>query len=297
MKKSAYLNMPSSDKLDTTDTVSQNFFHFRLLHFPMANPQPKKSVIDALSSAFDFEDVEEQLVFMSHTKCTNGVFEKQIKKAITEKKFSKLEDKYAEYIRNAKTVTNEMINNLCSLSRIYAMPSAVLEKLYAAKRYTYYVIAKAQQEGYFALEEDKKDILMPTYRTIFMSGEESYPNTKAKMVKNQAFVSLMRDQEEYVDAQPHSRLLFAYAPQTACCLDDLFNNYLDKFITEYLSKSVGFYDRGAAVRFIELLRSNRSVAASDEVYNNNYPKLVDSTLKSNYTKCHNNAKNQEGHKK
>ena len=50
MKKSAYLKRPSSAMLMTTDTVSQNFCQERLLHLPMARPQPQNIRMDATIS-------------------------------------------------------------------------------------------------------------------------------------------------------------------------------------------------------------------------------------------------------
>ena len=130
-----------------------------------------------------------------------------------------------------------------------------------------------------------------------MSDEGAFKYTKSKMAENEIFISMMRDKQIYVDTPLHTRKLFAYALQTVHCLQDLFDNYAKEFITEYLSDSKGFYDRDAAVCFIELLRRNSAVAASDIVYENNYSKLEDSALKSNYTKCHNSAKNFEALKK
>ena len=278
------------------DSDARRAFFFALdfdkIQYYRISAQRKKDIIEKMSPAFDFDNLADQLAFMSHTKCTNSSFEKQIKKAIADKEFAALEDEYAEYIRKAKKVTNEMINNLCA-GRKYAMPSHILEKLYAAKKYTYYVSAKTQEEKCFTLEEDKIEVLMPTYKYIFLSGEESFQYTRPKMAENQDFISLMRDQKYYIETSPYNRKLFAYAPQTVHCLQDLFDNYAKEFIIEYLSECEGFYDREAAVRFVELIRQNSAVAASDSVYKNNYHRLVDSILKSNYTKCHNNAKHLE----
>lgn len=282
------------------DSDAKRAFFFALdfdkIQYYRISAQRKKNIIDKMSPAFDFDDVADQLAFMAHTKCTNGSFEKQIKKAIVEEAFAALEEEYAKYVRKAKKVTNEMIINLCA-GRIYAMPPHILEKIYAAKKYTYYVSAKTQEEKCFIFEEDKIEVLMPIYKYIFLSGENSFQHTRPKMAENQEFVSCMRDQKCYIETSPYNRKLFAYAPQTVHCLQDLFDNYAKEFIIEYLSESSGFYDRDAAVRFVELIRKNSAVAASDSVYENNYTKLIDSVLKSNYTKCHNSAKSLEALKK
>lgn len=282
------------------DSDAKRAFFFALdfdkIQYYRISAQRKKNIIDNMSSAFDFDDVADQLAFMAHTKCTNSSFEKQIKKAIAEKEFAALEERYAKYVRKAKKVTNEMINNLCA-GHIYAMPRHILEKLYAAKKYTYYVASRTQEYKKFIIEEEKLDTLMPIYEAIFLSKEGDYRYTKPKMAENPEWVSMMRDKQYYVEASPHTRRLFAYTAQTAHCLQDLFDNYVKEFIVEYLSESGGFYDRDAAVRFVELMRQNSAVAASDRVYENNYTKLVDSALKSNYTKCHNRAKSIETLKK
>lgn len=273
--------------------VKRAFFFaldFDKIQYYRISAQRKKDIIDNMWPAFDFDDIEDQLAFMAHTKCTNGLFEKQIKKAISDETFDACEDDYAQYVRIAKQVTYDMINNLCSLKHIHAMPEHVLEKLYAAKKYTYYVASRTQTNKQFTIEEDKLDTLCPIYETIFLSDEGSYKYTKPQMAKNPELVSMMLSKKHYVEASPHTRKLFAYTKQTVHCLQDLFDNYTAEFVIEYLTESEGFCDRDAAVRFVELLRSNSVIAASDSVYKNNYHRLVDSTLKSNYTKCHNNAK-------
>lgn len=283
------------------DSDAKRAFFFALdfdkVQYYRISAQRKKNIIDNMAPAFDFDDVSDQLAFMAHTKCTNSTFEKQIKKAISDDTFAAHEDDYVQYVRIAKQVTHDMIANLCALKFIHAMPEHILEKLFAAKKYTYYVASRTQEQEQFTIEEDKLDTLLPVYETIFLSNEENYKYTKPKMAQNREWISMMRDKKHYVEASLHTRMLFAYAPQTDHCLQDLFDNYAKEFIIEYLSKSNGFYDRDAAVRFIELLRKNSEVAASHSVYENNYPKLVDSVLKSNYTKCHNNAKNFEALKK
>ena len=284
--------------IEDSDAKRAFFFSLDLdkVQYYRISAQRKKNIVDNMPPAFDFDDVAEQLAFMAHTKCTNSSFEKQIKKAIAENEFAALEERYSKYVRKAKKVTNDMINNLCA-GRIYAMPPHILEKLYAAKKYTYYFVSKTLEEKRFTIEEDKIDVLMPVYEDVFMSDEGAFKYTKSKMAENEIFISMMRDKQIYVDTPLHTRKLFAYALQTVHCLQDLFDNYAKEFITEYLSDSKGFYDRDAAVCFIELLRRNSAVAASDIVYENNYSKLEDSALKSNYTKCHNSAKNFEALKK
>lgn len=276
------------------DADERRTFFFALdfdkIQYYRISAQRKKDILEKMSPAFDFEDLADQVSFMSHTKCTNSLFEKHIKKAIADKEFAALEEEYAKYVRKAKKVTNEMINNLCA-GRKYAMPPHILDKLFVAKKYTYYVCAKTQEEKVFTLENDKIEVLMPTYKYIFLSGEDSFQYTRPQMAKNQDFVSLMGDQKHYVETPPYTRKLFAYAPQTVHCLQDLFDNYTKEFIIEYLSECEGFHDREAAALFVELLRKNSIVAASDSVYDNNYHRLVDSVLKSNFTRCHNNAKN------
>lgn len=273
--------------------VKRDFFlalDFDRIQFYRISAQRKKSVVDGMSSAFDFNSIADQLLFMAHTKCSNGIFEKQIKKAITDKKFTDLEEQYAEYVRKAKRITNDTISNLCALSHIYAMPLHILAKLYAAKKYHYYVASKTRHEKQFIFEKDKLDVLMPIYKSIFLSPENSYQYTKSKMAENQDFVSCLCDQKCYIETPPYTRKLFACALQTCHCLQDLFDNYTAEFVIDYLSISGGFSDSDAATLFVALLRKNTIVAASDSVYENNYSRLIDSALKSNYTKCHNSAK-------
>ena len=283
------------------DPAIRKAFFFALdfdrIQYYRISEQRKKVILDNMSTALNFEDVADQLAFMAHTKCTNSIFEKQIRKAISDGSFAAHEADYAQYVGTAKKITYESINNLCALEKIYPMPDAVLEKLYAAKKYTYYVVSKTNAYKQFIIEDEKLEVLLPAYETIFLSREDAYPQSKSRMAENPELVSIMRDKMHYVGAPLHTRRLFANTLQTVHCLEDLFENYAEEFIIEYLSESGGFYDRDAAVRFIELLRQNPAVAASERVYENNYSRLLDSALKSNYTRYHHVAKQQEELKK
>lgn len=251
----------------------------------------KRKIIDAISSSFDFNDVSEQLIFMKQTKCTNGDFEKNIKKAITLNQFEKQKETYAEYIRTAKQVNNEMINTLCSLGTIYEMPYHILEKLFASKKYTYYISSKTLKNGKFIFEKHRLEFLENAYNQIFLSSEDSYTNTKKLMCMNENFISYVVDKRLYVGTPVHTRKQFAYCQQTVHCLEDLFENYENAFIIEYLGKSKGFANKDSAVCFVDKIKENKIVAASDVVYINNHEKLVDSALKGTLTRFHNIAKN------
>ena len=170
------------------------------------------------------------------------------------------------------------------------MPINVLEKLYSTKKFTYYVSSKTQHYGRFVFERHRLDCLDNAYEQIFLSEEGSYSNTKRKMSENKEFVSYMRDKQAYVGATEHNRRLFANCQQTKHALKDLFENYNNKFIIEYLEISQGFFDEEAASYFVEKIKENTTVAAAESVYNNNHERLINSWLKSNFTRYHNKAK-------
>ena len=273
--------------------VKQKFFmelNFDKIQYYRIAAYRKNHIIDLMNDVFNFEDISEQITYMTQTKCSNNTFEKNIKKAISEKKFDKHEEKYADYVRVAKQINNEMVNNLCALKSIYKMPVNVLEKLYSSKKYTYYVSSKTQYYGRFIFERHRLDCLDNAYEQIFLSEEGSYSNTKRKMSENREFVSYMRDKQAYVGATEHNRRLFANCQQTKHALKDLFENYNNKFIIEYLEISQGFFDEEAASYFVEKIKENTTVAAAESVYNNNHERLINSWLKSNFTRYHNKAK-------
>ena len=250
----------------------------------------KKHIIEKMSVAFDFEDISEQITYMTITKTTNGEFEKNVKKAIAEKMFDDYQEKYAEYVRVVKQANYETINNLCALNKIYKMPRHILDKLFAAKKFTYYVASKTQLENEFVFESENLELLETPYEQIFLSGEDSYKFTKEKMSKNEEFVLFMHNKRLYVDTPVHNRKLFANCLQSLHCLQNLFENYECEFIVEYLRTIGGFEDKDAAMYFIEKIKESPVIAADDTMYNNNHNKLIDSSLKGILTRFHNVAK-------
>ena len=71
---------------------------------------------------------------------------------------------------------------------------------------------------------------------------------------------------------------------------DLFENYEDDFIITYLSQNLGFKDRKAALRFLKAVKQNEAISKSEQVYEQNYERLVDGALKSAFTRLHNATK-------
>lgn len=260
---------------------------FDKIQYYRISKERKKLIINQMSSAFNFSDVSDMIIYMKTTKCTQGDFENVITKKIADKEFNDYKEEYADYIRNAKRVNSEMINNLCALGTIYSMSMFVLEKLFLFKKYTYYVASKTLKDGLFVFEKNKLELLKDAYIAIFLSGEGAYENTKSKMSENSEFVSFLCKEKLYVDTPDYTRKMFYNCKQTLDCLKDLFDNYDNDFIIKYLSISKGFYDYEAAEYFVDMIKANAVVSASEEVYNNNYDLLVDSNLKSNFTRSHN----------
>ncbi len=260
---------------------------FEKIQYYRISKDRKKQIIDQMSSAFDFSDISDMILYMKTTKCTQVDFENVIKKKIADEEFKDFEDEYADYIRNAKFVSVEAINNLCALGKIYLMTMFILEKMFSLKKYKYYVVSKTLKDGMFVFEKSKLELLKDAYIAIFLSKEGAYGNTKSKMSANSEFVSFLCNEKLYVGTPDYTRRMFYNCKQTLDCLKDLFDNYDNDFIIMYLSISKGFYDYKAAEYFVNRIKTNAVVSASDEVYNNNYDLLVDSNLKSNFTRYHN----------
>ena len=173
------------------------------------------------------------------------------------------------------------------------MPPNILQKIYRAKKYSYYVASKALAENRFEMEREKLELLLSAYEQILLSSEKAYPSVKESMVKNPDFISFMAERRIYCETAEYTRLLFSNCLQTTELLSDLFANYEDSFIIQYLSQSHGFKNRDAALCFLRNIKNNKVVVKSDEVYEHNYEKLVDSKLKSAFTKFHNAAKKSQ----
>ena len=277
--------------------IRRNLFlslDFNNIQYYRLSAARKKEIIEKMDTSFDFSDVSEQVLFMTNTMCSQVDFEKSIKKHIENGTFDEINEKnYANYVKKVKRVSTETISNLCSLRYIYAMPHVVLNKLFDQKKYTYYVASKTKQEGRFTFEQERIGELESAYKTIILSKEGGYENTKIQMAKDSRFISYMAHKKYYTGTTPYTRKWFAFCMQTIELLQDLFDNYEDDFIIEYLRTSGGFKNRESAVYFIERIKANSAVAADDDVYENNHHRLIDGPLKTSYTMTHKNAKRKK----
>ncbi len=263
----------------------------RLCYFRMSK-QRKEEIVDKLSDSFDFEDIEVQINFMHQTRCSYEPFELQISKEIKENGFEEYKEAYSKYVKVAKNTTNTTIHNLCATKSTYPMPPHILKKIYSAKKYSYYVVSKTLAENHFEMENDKLGVLLPIYEQILLSDEDLYPKTKKRMSENSDFISYMAERKTYEGTPEHTRLLFSSCLQSEELLTDLFENYEDNFIIAYLSQNLGFQDRKAALKFLRIIKQNKAIATSDKVYEHNYERLLDGTLKRSFTKMHNSAKKE-----
>ena len=261
----------------------------RLCYFRIGRPR-KAEIIDKLSDVLDFEDIKVQIDFMHRTRCSYEPFELQINKAIKENKFESHRDAYSKYVKVVKNISDTTIYNLCAAKTIYAMPPHILERIYSAKKYSYYVVSKTLAENRFTMEKDKLDVLLPVYKQILLSDEGLYPTIKKHMAKNSDFIFYMAERKAYEGTPEHTRLWFSHCLQSEKMLTDLCENYADAFVITYLSQILGFEDRKAAVRFLKAVKQNKAIARSEQVYVQNYEHLVDGVLKRNFTRLHNEAK-------
>ena len=140
------------------------------------------------------------------------------------------------------------------------------------------------------MENNKLDVLLPVYEQILLSDESLYPRTKKLMAQNSDFIFYMAKRKVYEGTPEHTRLWFSYCPQSEELLTDLFENYEDDFIITYLSQNLGFEDRNAALRFLRAIKQNEAIAKSEQVYEQNYERLVDGALKSAFTRMNNATK-------
>ena len=263
---------------------------FDQLRYYRMSKQRRAEIVEKLSDCLDFEDFEVQIDFMHRTRCSHEPFELQISKAIKENNFDSHREAYSKYVKVVKNINNMTIHNLCAAKSIYPMPPHILKKIFGAKQYSYYVISKTLAENRFEMEKDKLDVLLPIYERILLSDESLYPNTKKLMAQNSDFISYMAKRKVYEGTPEHTRLWFCYCPQSEELLTDLFENYEDAFVITYLSQNLGFEDRNAALRFLRAIKQNEAIAKSEQVYEQNYERLVDGALKGAFTKMHSAAK-------
>ncbi len=85
-----------------------------------------------------------------------------------------------------------------------------------------------------------------------------------------------------------NRKYFIKLRQSSALLEDILT-YEMPFVIDYLREIEGFNSKEAAEKFIEIASENIEIAKDKEVYSNVYEKLVDSALKSRYTRLHNKA--------
>lgn len=273
-------------KKDVFDSLNFNNIQF----YRIAKAK-RNEIVKNMSDAFDFKDIDDMIAFMTKTMCSNDEFEKIIKEQIKNKEFKDNDEKsYIEYVKVLKRIPVETINNITSINTIYCLPYNVLEKLLDAKKYTYYIVSKSLLENRFTYEKDKIDIFWPSYKKIILSEEGCYTQTKNLICRNEEFISYCAEKELYKGTQEYNRLFFAYCQQTEELLSDLFDNYDDVFCIKYLSVNKGFKNKESATLFVNKMKQRKKIAASNNVYNNNYDPLVDFILKGKFTKIHNKAK-------
>lgn len=246
----------------------------------------RNTIREQISDAYDFSKVKEQIEYMKITKTSHSEFEKQIKALIIGKKFIDFEELYAEYTWNLKKVTDIVVSNLCSMNYIQLVPPIVYNKMYEQGRYWYYVIAKIKNEQRFIFEYNKINNLYSTYIKIYFADNVSN-EIKEYMSDNSQFVEYILSKKEYEGLSSKERLQFTNALQNKDSLYDLYTNYPEKTVVDYLSLIKGFKDYEAAEYYVSLMHNNKNLGKSHALYSHNYEHLVDSKLKRLYTRYYN----------
>ncbi len=265
------------------ETAYKIFYNLNMdsFSYPLMSKKRRNELNRKLISLFDVEkSIDEKLKFLSFIKDSVVEIEKDICDELNEEN----EEKYVNYANSLKNVNDVVLNNLLKLSKAYIYSDVINKELYDTKKYYSYVSSKVRGEKRFEIEQDKIDILWKIYVNTFHNADRKL--TQRIMRTNTNFVNELILQKEYVNAGEQI-INYAYGMQTKELLEYVFDNLIESVITEYLSQTKGFADREAAHFFVQRVVSDSELLLSDSVYANCYEHLIDTGLKSWYTRKRN----------
>jgi len=244
----------------------------------------REQLLVELTESLNLDESNELLKYMAHVGILDELLEKELTELLRDDE--QLRKDYIAVVNKIDKPTPTTILNILKPGTIYPYSERVLSKLYERKAYIQYIVSSTLKSGYFEVSEDK-DKLWSSYIKILKS--EGYTQTKKAMSKNNDFLQELNTNRNYIGLPPSGRIILSKIPQDKNCIEDImtFEAYENDFIEQYLSQIVGFYDREAAVAFIENIILSDVLLQSKSIYEHTHSMLEDPALKSKYTRARN----------
>jgi len=279
-KNDAYLILNFVSKL-SSDLAYKLFYllDFNKIQYSRISKNNKSTLKNTLFKILKLDLSAEIINFMFHTRHIDEELEKLIVDQILID--LQLQEKYVDLLNNLKDTTSISISLLSKFIKIYIYDDLIIERMYLDGYLRSYVLFSIVKIGYFQIDLDRENELWETYIDIFRSNQ--YLEYALRMSENKEFIIALVENKEYYGLEKSLRLTFSKVYQDYDMLDDLVS-YPISFIIEYLSQIDGFTSRDSADKFLDLVLNNDSLLISEQIYNNCYDKLLDSQLKSKYTR-------------
>lgn len=246
----------------------------------------KRSIIKKLyESILNLDTTQGKIQFMTLTKRLDSSWENEILQEINSNE--QLQAQYINAVNEAcaRSITNTTIKTLCSLNKIYPMPSRITNRLFMQKRYKHYIVSKTLFDKVFTIEtEEKGDVLWVEYLKILK--ESIHHITIEYMCNNKEFLRMIMEKKEYIGMKEDVRLKLSSIYQDSDSLLDVIN-YGDDFALKYYLQMAGFKDEEAATAFVNIIERSHFLLSSQELYDHAHGKLISGTLKGRYTRLRN----------
>lgn len=269
--------------------VSETFYRLNMKKVKFAGmSMPKKKVIlELLRIPLSLTESKEIIKFMDYTECLIPELEQEIADDLKEQGNKELQLQYVSAINKVNKVNAETIRNVVAMPTIHNYSELIDEELYRRKQYTMYVSSRIQKEKRFVLEYDKLDDLWPAYMRMIKS-VTGFAYSQPIMEKNQELLKQMQERSEYKDMPEERRMIMATIPQDQGNLENVLT-YSEEFVVKYFAVIVGFQDKNAAEKFVEIMKKHQKYAQRKEIYDHVYDKLENGNLKRAYTNLYKKA--------
>lgn len=257
------------------------------VRFSIMSSSKKLKIVEDMRIPLELNSSKEIVQFMDFTECLIPELENEISPDLKKSGNEMLCRAYISAIQKYGKVTKETLKNLRCMPEIYKYGDMINQEMYKRKFFKNYVCSKNMEDQKFVIEYDKLDVLWDVYIQIFKI-TNYYEYTRKCMRESKEFLRLVQNRNAYKDLPEDSRMAMASILQDENTLMDVLG-YSDEFVIEYFSKIEGFSSKKAAETFVDIMDEHQKYAQHKIIYENVYPKLGNSQLKSKYTRLYNRA--------
>ena len=242
----------------------------------------KNTIKNIYRQILNLDSVSEKINFMKATRFMVSSWEDSFGDILRTN--TNIQNSYIDAVNNAvkDSITNSTVKCVCSIPTFHPLNDRVTNRLYIAKKYTYYVVCKTLYNKRFILDtSDKLECLWDTYMQIFTGA--NYRSIKEYMQKNHHFLRVIMNNKSYVTFSVEHRNILAGILQDAYSIEEAINRG-ESFAISYYQKIAGFVDANADKMFLSIIANRTNLLRSNAIYNNCHDKLTSSAAKSQYTR-------------